>query len=503
MTRIIDCAHLIADADGPVQAARSIVIEDGRISAVKAASGAVSPLLALPALVNAHDHGRAIRTSSIGAAGKPLEAWLHYLALFPSVDPYAAAVVALSRSALGGVGTVMMHYTRAQGFTDLPTEVKEVARAAKDVGVRVGFAVSMKDRNPLVYGPSEPILAALPENARGSRLKRNSCASRPRPRNSSRSRTRSPTPPRARCSTCNTDRTACNGAATRCWKRSPRRRSGPAGAFTCIFWKRATSATGWIKAYPDGVVKHLDKIGLLSPRLTLAHCVWARPDELELLAARGVTIVVSNSSNLHLRSGVAPVPAMLEKGCRVALGVDGKAFDEDDDGLRELRLAHLLHAGTGFKVAASREQMLKIAFANGRFAVTNVDDGGAIAPGAPADLLLLDWAAIDDDGLRDDLDPIELLLGRATLQHVRELIVAGRTVVEGRKNPRRRSAWRPHASAGRDARRHESRRAARRRDARARSRDGAAFRTARALLLKALPCPSHASIVFPPPRLMT
>ncbi len=124
---------------------------------------------------------------------------------------------------------------------------------------------------------------------------------------------------------------------------------------------------------------------------------------------------------------------MLEKGCRVALGVDGKALDEDDDGLREMRLAHLLHAGTGFKVAASREQMLKIAFANGRFAVTNVDDGGAIAPGAPADLLLLDWAAIDDDGLRDDLDPIELLLGRATLQHVRELIVAGRTVVKDGK----------------------------------------------------------------------
>ena len=36
MTRTIDCAHLIADADGPVQAARSIAIENGRISAVKA-----------------------------------------------------------------------------------------------------------------------------------------------------------------------------------------------------------------------------------------------------------------------------------------------------------------------------------------------------------------------------------------------------------------------------------------------------------------------------------
>jgi cytosine/adenosine deaminase-related metal-dependent hydrolase len=168
----------------------------------------------------------------------------------------------------------------------------------------------------------------------------------------------------------------------------------------------------------------------LSPRLTLAHCVWARPDELALLAERGVSIVVSNSSNLHLRSGVAPLVGMLAAGCRVAMGIDGKALDEDDDGLRELRLAHLLHAGTGFRLVVSREEMLRIAVANGRFAVTNVDDGGILAPGAPADLLLLDWAAIDDDGLRNDLDPLDLVLTRATARHIRELIVGGRTVLK-------------------------------------------------------------------------
>src|SRR5712664_4213031 len=163
--RTISCTHLIADAATPVAAAHDIEIDGEHISAVRLAAHA-APIFAMPALVNAHDHGRAVRTSSIGAAGKPLESWLHYLALFPSVDPYLAAVVALSRSALGGVGTVMMHYTRAQGFTDLATEAGEVARAARDVGVRVGFAVSMKDRNSLVYGPSEPVLAALPADAR-------------------------------------------------------------------------------------------------------------------------------------------------------------------------------------------------------------------------------------------------------------------------------------------------------------------------------------------------
>jgi cytosine/adenosine deaminase-related metal-dependent hydrolase len=121
---------------------------------------------------------------------------------------------------------------------------------------------------------------------------------------------------------------------------------------------------------------------------------------------------------------------MLRRGCRVALGLDGLALDEDDDALREMRLTHLLHAGTGFCVEVDRAAMLSVAFVNGRRAVLNADDGGEIAAGQPADLLLLDWNALDEDRLRPDIDPSELLFARATARHVRELIVAGRTVVE-------------------------------------------------------------------------
>jgi 5-methylthioadenosine/S-adenosylhomocysteine deaminase len=427
--RTITCAHLISDADAPPARTRQITIADGRISSVGAAPAAVDPIVALPALVNAHDHGRAVRSSSIGAGGKPLEAWLHYLALFPSVDPHLAAVVALSRSALGGVGTVMVHYTRAQGFTDLPTEAAEVARAARDVGVRVGFAVSMKDRNPLVYGPSEPVLAALPADAReeiARKFLRKSA---------------SPAELIALADAV-AERAAGPGFDVQYGPNGPQWCSdalleavADASARTGRRVHMHLLETRYQRAfmdqvYPGGIVRHLDAIGLLSPRLTLAHCVWARPDELALLAERGVTIAVSNSSNLHLRSGVAPLSAMLAAGCRVAMGIDGKALDEDDDGLRELRLSHLLHAGTGFRVAVSRQEILRAAFATGRFAVTNIDDGGTVASGSPADLLLLDWEAIDDDGLRDDVDPLDLVLTRATAPHIRELIVAGRTVVK-------------------------------------------------------------------------
>lgn len=423
----LSCVHVLAAADAAAMPAGIIRIDGDRIAAIEPASSG-EQVLALPVLVNAHDHARAVRSSSFGAGGKPLETWLHYLALLPSVDPYLASAVSLARSALGGAGVVMVHYTRVQGLADLPAEAAEVARAARDVGVRVGFAVAMRDRNPLVYGPSEPILASLSTTAQEQ---------------ISRKFIRAPVPPVEQLAI--VDAVAVAAA-------SPTFdvQYGPQGVQWCTPELLAAIAEasqrtgrrvhmhlletcyqrGWADvAYPEGIVRYLDRIGLLSPRLTLAHCTWARPEELELIAERGATIAVNTGSNLGLRSGIAPLAEMLRRGCRVALGLDGLALDEDDDALREMRIAHLLHAGTGFRIDVDRSSVLRMAFANGRRSVLNDDDGGALASGKPADILLLDWNAIDDDRLRPDLDPLDLLFARTTARHIREVIVAGRSIV--------------------------------------------------------------------------
>jgi cytosine/adenosine deaminase-related metal-dependent hydrolase len=427
--RTIACAHVLGSPRG-LAGAQAITITGDTIAAVEPISApATDRLLAMPALVNAHDHGRAIRTSSIGADAKPLESWLHYLALFPSLDPYLAAAMTFANSALGGAGTVMVHYTRAQGLTDLPTEVAEVARAARDVGIRSGFAVSMKDRNPLVYDGSEALLSGMPAQARGEIERRFM---------------RKPLSPREYMALVDDVAAAADGPSFNV-------QYGPNGVQWCSHellqaTAEASHRTGrrvhmhlletkyqrqWADAnYPGGIVPMLDDIGLLSPRLTLAHCVWATPQELELLAERGVTIAVNTCSNLHLHSGIAPVTMMKQRGCRVALGIDSKALDDDDDALRELRLSYLLHAGTGFDRVITREEAVQTAVSNGRFAVTNVADGGLIAAGAAADMLLLDWAALDNDELFEDIEPINILFSRATARQIRELIVAGRTVVK-------------------------------------------------------------------------
>lgn len=426
--RKISCAYVILRADKPAAAAQDITIDGDKITSVSAGAED-SEIFAIPALVNCHDHGRAARPSSIGGAGKPLESWLSYTGLLPPVDPYLNSLVSCAHSALGGVGTVMTHYTRAQGLTDLPTEAAEVARAAKDVGIRVGFAVSMKDRNPLIYGPSEPILAALPDEARTEIERR---------------LLKAPLKPREFIQLVEAVSAAAHSPTFDV-------QFGPNGVQWCSHElleaiADASKRTGrhihmhlletryqreWLdRNYPDGVLKYLDSIGFLSPRLTLAHCVWTRPDELEILAARGVTISANHSSNLHLRSGIPPVQTMLAKGCNVALGIDAGAFDEDDDAVREMRVAKLLQVGIGFDVKVNYSDVLKMAFCTGYLGVMNKARDGRLETGEPADVLLLDWSRINDEKLRTDIDPIPILFARANASHIAELIVDGRTVVK-------------------------------------------------------------------------
>ena len=107
--------------------------------------------LVLPAFVNAHDHARPT-ASSFGALGMPLESWILRSALGTPVDPYLTAASALARSARAGCAAMMIHYTRPSGTMPLVEEAKAIARAASDVGIRIAFALAVRDQNPVVYG---------------------------------------------------------------------------------------------------------------------------------------------------------------------------------------------------------------------------------------------------------------------------------------------------------------------------------------------------------------
>jgi 5-methylthioadenosine/S-adenosylhomocysteine deaminase len=74
---------------------------------------------------------------------------------------------------------------------------------------------------------------------------------------------------------------------------------------------------------------YLEKIGLLDGPVIAAHCVWCDDKDIGILLRHGVTVAPNPISNLKLASGVAPIARMLKAGCRVALGTDGVASNNN------------------------------------------------------------------------------------------------------------------------------------------------------------------------------
>lgn len=423
--RTIKASWALSGTQEAALANQSIVIDGGKIVSIGQGEG--DGLLVMPALANAHDHARVARLSQVGSYDVPLEAWLPYLTLIPAVDPYLASAVSFGRTARGGVGAVMAHYTRVQGLTDFPTEAKAVAKAARDIGIRMALAVHCRDLNPLVYDPHEKLLADLSPSAC-------ECVTR--------RFLRKPLSAADQVAMVETVAAEVEGEGVTV-------QYGPAGVQWCTdvmlrLIGEASARTGrrvhmhlletkyqrnWAdRTYPQGIVRYLDEIGLLNERVSFAHCIYLRPDEMDLIAERGATIVVNTSSNFIVSSGVAPVAEFLKRGCRVAMGLDGLAFDEDEDALREMRLAYVVHKASGFDVRVSRDDLMRFATSNGRFAITGKTDTG-IALGANADFLVLDWKALSAELIEPDVPPFDMILAKGRQQHIKGLFVGGREVV--------------------------------------------------------------------------
>jgi cytosine/adenosine deaminase-related metal-dependent hydrolase len=140
--------------------------DDGRIAAVRpvgagALSASEARLMLMPALCNAHDHGRGLSTLAFGAVDQALETWLPDLARQPKIDPYLNAAVAFARLAESGVAAVN-HCHNTQDSAALLSEAEAVSRAARDVGIAVAFAWPFFDRNPFVYGPLAGMIEYIP-----------------------------------------------------------------------------------------------------------------------------------------------------------------------------------------------------------------------------------------------------------------------------------------------------------------------------------------------------
>jgi 5-methylthioadenosine/S-adenosylhomocysteine deaminase len=184
--------------------------------------------------------------------------------------------------------------------------------------------------------------------------------------------------------------------------------------------------------YGRTAVQHLQKIGYLDARTSLAHCVWLDEADFEILAETQATVVHNPLSNLRLGSGIAPILKYRQAGVNVAFGCDGAASNDSQDLLEAIKLGTLLHNVTDLEYQnwITPREAVQMAALGGATGLNAADQFGSLSVGQQADLVLYDLTNLS---LLPRTDPIGLLvMGRPT-QAVSDVWVSGRRIVHQAK----------------------------------------------------------------------
>jgi putative selenium metabolism protein SsnA len=177
------------------------------------------------------------------------------------------------------------------------------------------------------------------------------------------------------------------------------------------------------------VVERLHAFGITGPQSIMAHCVHIDAWEMALLRDTQTFVTHQPRSNMNNAVGVAAVQAMLREGIPVCLGNDGFS----NDMFAEMKVADLLQkVSQGDPRALGADKVLQMAVQNNRQLAAQFFDHpvGVIAPGAYADLILLDYYPTTPLSLENL--PWHILFG-VSGGHVHSTIVHGQVLMRGRE----------------------------------------------------------------------
>jgi guanine deaminase len=186
------------------------------------------------------------------------------------------------------------------------------------------------------------------------------------------------------------------------------------------------------KRYGSTLAAHMDKLGLVSDRFTVAHGVWLDSDDLRRLADRGASVAHNPGSNMRLGNGLADMRGMLDAQLNVAIGTDGASCSDNQNVYEAMRLASFASKvqGPDHEEWITTEEALRAATEGGARALGLHGRIGRLAPGYKADIVFLDlqhvnWIPIND--------PVNQIVHSEDGSAVHSVMVGGRLVVENRR----------------------------------------------------------------------
>jgi 5-methylthioadenosine/S-adenosylhomocysteine deaminase len=445
-------AHGSVITDGAAAMSKGVILEVGGFESLKrkyprAAVKGNGRQLLMPGLVDGHTHGSGLSSIQCGKLFDYLENLLLDWAYIPPLDPDLRVALSAAKHIRSGCTTMHLNYWGEE--PNLLENAVSCVEGARRAGIRLAYSPGGRNMNRLALDETE-FLKTLPEDLR-----------------------------RAVSPLVDYDKGAFverylalfdelrgrfDGPDTRIllgpsWAQgctddfllAVKERAGRLGKTPIHLHTLQTpvqKAYG-LKKYGKSLLAHLDDLGLVGENLVLGHAVFVNEGDIALLAEKGASVTHHPSCNLAVRNGIAPVYALVKAGVNVAVGIDDKGLNDDEDPIQELRLIHRLHRVPGFDLARTpaldARTVLKMGTVNAARVCGFAGEIGELKPGMKADMILVDLAEALDDFTDSgdpqaastlqapDLDIAELFIHRAKGSHVNTVIIGGRVVMEDRK----------------------------------------------------------------------
>jgi 5-methylthioadenosine/S-adenosylhomocysteine deaminase len=446
-TIIMRGAHAITDprlgpsgviAGGAVAIANGTVTETGAFAAIASKYPGARVLgdgtqLLMPGLVDAHSHGRGLSPIQKGVHNDFLENALFDWAYMPVLPPELTASLCALRHLRSGC--TLLHHN---GFDDDGPEGARRARVAIKTylatGIRLAFSPGLRDESKLAMG-GEDFIATLPPDLEE--------AARP---------------------FVFFDKEALvdqyfhlfdelydtyNGPDTRillapCWAhgaseaflRRVRAKSDERGGVMIhmhLLQSPVQKAYG-LRRHGKPTVFWLDDLGLVETNVAYGHAIHVSEAEIALMGRRRVSVTSHPSCNFHMRNGITPVMPLRSAGVNVAMGLDDKTINDDEDAVMELRMMHKVHRLHSFELTApalGAYEALELATVNGARAAGFEGEAGALLPGMKGDAILVGLDRVMRDPWIDpEFDIGDAFVERAMGADVATVVVGGRILVE-------------------------------------------------------------------------
>ncbi|SER32416.1 formimidoylglutamate deiminase [Microlunatus flavus] len=160
--------------------------------------------------------------------------------------------------------------------------------------------------------------------------------------------------------------------------------------------------------------------GLLGPRTTAVHATHLTDADVALLGTTGTAACFCPTTERDLADGIGPARRLHEAGSPLTLGSDSQAVVDPFEELCGLEAHERLASGERGRFSPA--ELVTAASAAGYASLGW--DGGRLAVGAPADLVVVRTDSVRTTGARPDQVPYA-----ATAADVDRVLVGGRTVV--------------------------------------------------------------------------